>query len=125
MKLKALVIDDSKVMRMMVMKNLKQAKIANFSFIEAEDGEAAIEKFVSEKPDILFVDWNIPKKSGIEFVREVRAKDAKVPIVMVTSEKAMGKMIEAVDEAGANDYICKPFKTEDFTHKIGKIIDEM
>jgi two-component system chemotaxis response regulator CheY len=125
-KLKAMVVDDSKVMRLMVMKSLRQTNLADFEFEEAEDGAVALGKFKESPADIMFVDWNMPNMSGIELVHELR-KDSnhpKVPIVMVTSEKTMGKIEEAMDSAGANGYICKPFTVEQLQQKLGKIIDE-
>ena len=69
--LKALVVDDSKVMRLMVMKSLRQSKLAEFSFEEAADGAEALEKVKAGDFNIMFVDWNMPKMTGIELVREV------------------------------------------------------
>ncbi len=125
MKLKAMVIDDSRVMRTMVMKALKQTMLADFEFIEAEDGKDALQKFSPRSIDILFVDWNMPNMSGIDFVREVKSmKDTeRVPIVMVTSEKTMGKIETALDEAGADSYICKPFTVEDLQRKLSRVIE--
>jgi two-component system chemotaxis response regulator CheY len=125
LQLKALVIDDSRVMRNMVMQNLNKAKLAEFEFVEAEDGAVGLTKFNPEEIDIVFVDWNMPNMTGIEFVRKVRALGGteNIPIVMVTSEKSMGKIEEALDSAGANAYICKPFTPDDMTIKLKKLID--
>ncbi|MBI5878014.1 MAG: response regulator [Chloroflexi bacterium] len=127
MKLKALVVDDSRVMRTMVMRMLGEAKLAEFEFIEAEDGVDALHKFSPESVDIAFVDWNMPNMSGIDFVRKVRAnRNARhVPIVMVTSERTMGKMEDALDRAGASAYICKPFTAAELQAKLSKIITSM
>jgi len=64
---------------------------------------------------LAFVDWNMPDMTGIDFVRQVRARgdSAHVPLVMVTSEKAMSKVEEALDGAGASAYVCKPFTVDD------------
>ncbi len=127
MKLNAFVIDDSKVMRRMVMNNLKQAELAEFSFIEAENGEDALEKLERNKPDIFFVDWNMPKMSGIDLIQKLRTlQDYKEhPIIMVTSEKGMDKVMQAIDEAEADEYICKPFTKEDFQRKVGPLLDKV
>lgn len=127
MKLKALVVDDSRVMRNMVMQTLRHTKLAEFEFVEAEDGEDAFNKFGQNKIDIVFCDWNMPKVTGIEFVKKVRAtsKNDEVPIVMVTSEKSMGKIMEATDNAGADAYICKPFTADQLTQKLTKIIEDL
>lgn len=123
---KALIADDSKVMRMMVMNNLREAELASFEFVQAEDGQEAFEKYEEEEDiDILFLDWNMPKMTGIEIVRKVRELDEDIPIVMVTSEKAMGKMMEAIDEAGADAYVCKPFTPGEFERKVGDLIERI
>ncbi len=124
---KALVIDDSRVMRMMVMKSLQDSRLAEFEFGEAENGEDALAKLGEEPYDVLFVDWNMPKMSGIEFVRATRSSSDYdgVPIIMVTSEKTMGKVEEALDQAGANAYICKPFTTEELQKKLGGIFEDL
>lgn len=124
MKLTALVIDDSRVMRKMVMTSLERANLAEFEFIEAEDGADALNKFDPKTTDIAFVDWNMPKMSGIDFVRKVRSmKNTRhIPLVMVTSEKAMGKVEDALDDAGANSYICKPFTELDMQRKLSNLI---
>jgi two-component system chemotaxis response regulator CheY len=127
MKLKALVIDDSRVMRNMVMQNLNKTRLAEFEFVEAEDGEDALSKFDADSIDIAFVDWNMPKMTGIDFVRQVRAlgNTDHIAMVMVTSEKTMGKIEEALDEAGANAYICKPFTVEDLVRKLQPLFEEI
>ena len=102
MLLRALVIDDSRVMRKLVMKSLNETELAHFQFIEAEDGVDALAKFDPETVDIVFADINMPKMDGIEFVHKVRAhnKGAHVPIIMITSEKTMDKVEAALDSAG-------------------------
>ena len=125
--LKALVVDDSGVMRKMVMKALTDAKLVSFEFVEAVDGRDALSKFDPKAIDIAFVDWNMPNMTGIEVVREVRTLYGggvgSVPMVMVTSEKTMGKIQEALDEAGADAFICKPFTVEELQIKLKKTIE--
>lgn len=125
--LKALVVDDSGVMRKMVMKGLTESKLADFEFVEATDGQDALTKFDPKEIDIGFVDWNMPNMTGIEFVREVRSLYGGgmtgCPLVMVTSEKTMGKIQEALDEAGADAFICKPFTVEELQSKLKKVVE--
>ena len=123
----ALVVDDSKVMRLMVMKTIRQAKVAKFTFDEAEDGEDAFTKFESGNYEILFVDINMPKMNGIELVQKIRESEnenANVPIIMVTSEKTQSKIDEALEQAGANGYICKPFSAQQLEEKLGEFIED-
>lgn len=127
MKLRALVIDDSRVMRNMVMESLRRTALAEFEFSEAEDGSDALTKFNPKTTDIVFADWNMPNMSGIEFVRKVRSmgKTEHVPIVMVTSEKTVSKIEEALDAAGANAYITKPFTVDYMQKKLSPLIEGM
>ena len=127
MKLRALVVDDSRVMRSMVMKEVSASGLAEFEFTEAEDGADALKKFHPNKIDIAFVDWNMPNMSGIEFVRRVRAmgKTEHIPLVMVTSEKTMGKIEEALDEAGANAFVSKPFTSEMLDRKLSPLVKDI
>jgi two-component system chemotaxis response regulator CheY len=127
LKLRALVIDDSRVMRAVVMKNLQAARLAHFTFVEAEDGADALARFDPAEIDICFVDWNMPTLSGVEFVRKARARGDTdlVPMVMVTSEKTVAKIEEALTEAGADAYICKPFTPDDLKGKLQRVIDRL
>jgi two-component system chemotaxis response regulator CheY len=125
--LKALVIDDSRVMRNMVMQNLQKAHLAEFEFEEAGDGAEGLAKFKPEEHDICFVDWNMPNMTGVDFVRQARTvpNSENTIMVMVTSEKSMGKIEEALSGAGANAYICKPFTPQDMEVKLKKLIDDL
>lgn len=115
-KIKALVVDDSKIMRSAVKRALDQLMIADFEYVEAMDGEDALAKF-NDEIEILFVDWNMPNMTGVEFAKAVRDKgNDKIPIIMVTAEKSMGKVDKALNEGGANEYVTKPF-TADKMHK--------
>jgi two-component system chemotaxis response regulator CheY len=124
MKLRALVIDDSRVMRHMVMGAVARTRLAEFEFTEAEDGADGLAKFDPRTIDIIFADWHMPKMSGIEFVRKVRTSPQadRVPIIMVTSERTMGKMEEALDRAGADAYVCKPFTVDELAQKLSKVL---
>lgn len=129
MNLKALIVDDSRVMRRMVMDSLSKTKIANFDFTEAKDGVDALERLKEITVDIAFVDWNMPNMTGIDFVREVRKQEKEtdnepIPLVMVTSEKTMGKIQEALDDAGADAFISKPFTVEEMERKLKKPIEK-
>jgi len=126
--LRALIIDDSGIMRKMVMKGLNDSQLATFEFVEAVDGKDALDKVMAGEFHIAFVDWNMPNMSGVEFVKEVRTlektkDDDAMPMVMVTSEKTMGKVQEALDEAGADSFISKPFTVEELKYKLKKHVD--
>ncbi len=123
-KIKALVVDDSKIMRSQVKRALDQSMIAEFEYEEAMDGEDALEKF-NDEIDMLFVDWNMPKMTGVEFSRAVRDQGYEdIPIIMVTAEKSMGKVDKALNEGGADEYITKPFTADKMTKAIAKFFDD-
>jgi two-component system chemotaxis response regulator CheY len=113
----------------MVMKSLTEAKLAEFDFLEAEDGQEALEKLNTNDIHIAFVDWNMPNMTGVDFVREARQKQRMneedfIPLIMVTSEKTMGKVQEALDKAGADAFISKPFTVEELQCKLRKHVDK-
>jgi two-component system chemotaxis response regulator CheY len=107
---KILVVDDSMMVRMQV----KRALGADFTVVEAVDGQDALEK-QGANPDAVLVicDVNMPKMSGMEYL-ENRCKDAamaKVPVVMLTTEGQQG-MIARAKELGAIAWLVKPFKPD-------------
>jgi two-component system chemotaxis response regulator CheY len=112
----------------MVMAGLTRVKLADFEFVEAEDGADALAKFNELKDiSIIFADWNMPNMSGIDFAKKIRSskKNNHIPIIMVTSEKTVGKMNDALSRGGANAYICKPFTDVELERKLEKIIAEI
>ncbi len=124
-KIKALVVDDSKIMRSAVKRALNQLMVAEFEYVEAMDGEDALDKFNNEEIQIMFVDWNMPKMTGVEFSKAVRdTGNTDIPIIMVTAEKSMGKVDKALNEGGANEYITKPFTADKMFKAISRYIDE-
>jgi two-component system chemotaxis response regulator CheY len=122
-----MVIDDSRVMRNMVMNALRQARLGQFDFVEAEDGADALAKFKLGGVDMCFVDWNMPNMTGVEFVKKARAGGVAyhIPMVMVTSEQSVAKIDEALNKCGADGYVCKPFTHEDMRVKLEKLVNKV
>jgi len=116
-----MVVDDSRIMRNIVIKTFEKLKIP-VNFLEASDGETALDNLENNKIDLVLLDWNIPYLSGIDFLKKVRSMDKyrNIPVVMVTSESSKLNIIEAV-KAGVTAYITKPFSEEDFIEKFSKI----
>lgn len=115
--MRAMVIDDSRAIRLILGKMLKEL---GFEVIDAENGAVAIDRLkASEKVDIALVDWNMPEMNGYEFVCAVRKEDAykDLPLMMVTTETEMSQVVKAL-EAGANEYVMKPFTKEMITEKL-------
>ena len=113
--MKALVVDDSRAMRALIGQVLKKL---GFEVIDAGNGREALSR-LAEKPDLALVDWHMPEMDGLAFVRAVRADpaNAALRIMMVTTETEMGQMATAL-EAGANEYIMKPFTRDVIEQKL-------
>lgn len=123
--MRILLIDDSATMR-----KIQRNVLSTMGYehvVEAEDGEDAIHQMKAHEfeIDLILCDWNMPKMSGIEFVRKVRGVDnlKDIPIIMVTTEAEREKVIEALS-AGARGYVVKPFTPDVLKQKIREIIDE-
>jgi two-component system chemotaxis response regulator CheY len=91
-------------------------------FVEADNGREALMQLEMYSIDLVLLDWNMPKLSGIDFLKQVRAMDKykDLPIIMVTSEAARFNVIEALKN-GATDYITKPINIDLFKEKITKL----
>ncbi len=113
----ALVVDDARVIRILLAHRLKEL---GYDVIEAANGKEALEK-LSQAPSvqIALIDWNMPVMGGIECLRAIRAdaRFASLPVVMVTNETEMDHIVAAL-EMGANDYIMKPFTPEVISEKL-------
>ena len=117
---KILVVDDFSTMRRIVKNILKQLGYENID--EAEDGNQALNKIKSGSYDFIVTDWNMPNLDGLELCKAVRADAATkdIPILFVTAEAQKENVITAV-QAGASNYIVKPFTAEILKGKIEKI----
>ena len=118
--MKLMIVDDSSTMRKIVLMALKSFQAET---VEAENGQEALEKLSSGKVDLFIVDVNMPVMNGIDLVKNLRAKPdySRTPILMLTTESDTA-MIEQGKAAGANEWIVKPFKNEEFVstlHKLG------
>ena len=109
--MKALVIDDSRVMRML----LKRITTGlGYEVGEAGNGREALDRIdAGDIPDVALIDWNMPVMTGLEFVSAVRARPElrHITLMMVTTESERSQIVRAL-AAGAHEYLIKPF-TED------------
>ncbi|MDX2052228.1 MAG: response regulator [Polyangiaceae bacterium] len=115
--MKAIVVDDSGTMRRILKRMLIEL---GFEVSEAEDGVAALEWFkLNGAIDLALLDWNMPEMSGYDLLRMVRSKHEfdSMRIMMVTTESEMEKMSQALD-AGADEYVMKPFTKDVITDKL-------
>lgn len=119
MSTKVLVADDSKTMRMLIKRSLGSVGLDDIT--EAADGDEAVEKFTSGEFDIVLTDWNMPGKTGLEVLKEIRKVNTDVPVIMVTTESEKSRVVEAI-QAGVTDYLAKPFTAETLKEKLEKHI---
>jgi two-component system, chemotaxis family, chemotaxis protein CheY len=109
--MKVLLVDDSKTMRMIVQRTLRQAGFTHFKFIEAANGVEGLAMVNAESPELILSDWNMPEMTGIEFLQNVRAQGIGTTFGFVTSERSGAIQAEALT-AGASFLITKPFTPE-------------
>ena len=119
--MKILVADDSRVMRQIVIRTLRQAGHGGHEVVEAENGRMALEMVHSEAPDLVLSDWNMPEMSGIDCLSALRASGSQVPFGFVTSEGSED-MRQRAAAAGAAFLIAKPFTPEAFDEALRTVI---
>ena len=115
---KALVVDDSRAVRMILARTLKEL---GFEVREAANGREALEVIETEKAAVSLVlaDWNMPEINALELLKRLRQKPelASLAVVMVTTETELDQMAAAL-EAGANEYVMKPFTKDILVEKL-------
>ena len=115
---KALVADDSRAVRMILVRTLKEL---GFEVREAGNGRGALEVIETEKTAVTLVlaDWNMPEINGLELLMLLRQKPelSSLVLVMVTTETELDQMVVAL-EAGANEYVMKPFTKDILIEKL-------
>ena len=116
--MRVLVADDSGIMRKIIIRSLNSVGVTDI--VEAADGQEAINAYNSEI-DLILTDWNMPNKSGLDVVNEIRGQGSTVPIIMVTTEAQKGQVIAAI-QAGVSDYLTKPFEADDLRAKLDKFV---
>ncbi len=116
-----LIIDDHRIMRSFIEKNLDTINQKKVKF--AVDGVDALEKIGQENFNLILADWNMPNMSGLELLNIIRTEERydNVAYVMVTAESDKSKIIDAM-AAGATSYLEKPFTEAEFQRTIEKVI---
>ena len=111
-----LVVDDSKVIRKVARHILETL---DFAVSEAADGQEALDHCMATPPDVILLDWNMPVMSGMDFLRALRDTDLpkRPKVVFCTTENGMA-YIRAAIEAGADEYVMKPFDRDTLESKL-------
>lgn len=109
MSLRVLVADKSKTMRKIILLALES--IGESSVVEASNGQEAIDRFESQEFDLVMTDWDMPGKTGLQFLKAIRRSGSEVPVVMLSTNLNRQRVLSAI-EAGASHYLIKPFTPE-------------
>lgn len=117
MKRKILIIEDEKELAQVLYDTFSQE---DFEVIKAFDGEIGVDKFYEEKPDLILLDINLPKKLGWEVCKEIR-KTSNIPIIMMTARDSDADEYTGLS-IGADDYITKPFNLKILLLKVKKLL---
>jgi two-component system, chemotaxis family, chemotaxis protein CheY len=114
-----LIVDDSSIIRKVARRILESLE---FRIIEAENGEQAFEVCQRELPDAILLDWNMPKMDGYDFLRALRGLPGgnRPKVVFCTTENDVAHIARAL-QAGANEYIMKPFDKDIVQEKFQEI----
>lgn len=115
-----LVVEDEAPIRGMIRRVLERA---DFSVAEAGDAQAARLAIAARRPDIVLLDWMLPRVSGLEFARELQRDEftAKLPIIMVTARTEEGDRVRGLD-LGADDYVTKPFSSAELVARVRAVL---
>jgi two-component system, chemotaxis family, chemotaxis protein CheY len=119
MGLRVLVVDDSTVMRRIIIRSLNAVGVTDIE--EAADGERAIQAFGESNFNLVLTDWNMPKTSGLDVVKAIRATGSEIPIIMVTTEAERNRVQDAI-AAGVTDYLAKPFEADKLRQKLARYV---
>jgi len=118
---RVLVADDSKAMRMIVIRTLRQSGVHIDEIHEAADGAEALAAMASFAPDLVLSDWNMPNMNGFEFLGALRESGDTTTFGFVTSESNPAMRDQAL-AAGASFLLSKPFDGERFAEVIGQLV---
>jgi two-component system, OmpR family, phosphate regulon response regulator PhoB len=115
-----LIVDDEASIREMIAVALE---MADYRVLEADNAQAAHAIVVDEKPDLLLLDWMMPGTSGIELARRLKREEttAELPIIMLTAKGEEDNKIQGL-EAGADDYITKPFSPRELVARLKAVL---
>lgn len=121
--IRALIVDDSSVMRKIIDRTLRQAGLELETVYEASTGSEALELLQSRQVHLILSDINMPSMDGLEFLNQLRSRNlaANTPIVMITTESSTEHVKTAI-LAGARGYIRKPFTVEQMKEHVVPLV---
>lgn len=119
--MKVLIVDDSRAMRLIVQRTLRQAGYDDLDIVEAASAIEGLEKVHEENPDLILSDWNMPEMSGIEMLEQLQNEGNPVKVGMVTS-RGSDEMRERAADAGALFLLTKPFTADTFKEVLDSVL---
>ena len=119
--MRILIVDDSKAMRLIVRRTLRQAGFPDESIEEATNGTEALKSIRTNSPDLVLSDWNMPEMTGIDLLTTLTKEGKKISFVFVTSESTP-EMRDRAKSAGALSLIGKPFDADTFRKVLAPIL---
>jgi len=119
--MKILVIDDSRAMRRVVARTIRQAGYEDAQIVEAENGAEALDMVRMAAPDLVLSDWDMPGMTGLELLKALRETGDTTPLGFVVSNATKG-MVAQARAAGAVFLLAKPFTAEDMAKVLGVLI---
>ncbi len=119
--MKILIVDDSKAMRMIVRRTLRQAGFDNAETAQASNGVEGLEAVRNSKPDLIISDWNMPEMDGLSFLKAVKQEAADIPFGFITTE-GTPEMITRAEEEGAMFFVTKPFTADTIKEKLAGVV---
>ena len=123
--IRALIVDDSGVMRKIVERSLRQAGLELSQVWEAGNGAEALTVLQSNTPDLILSDINMPVMDGLEFVKQIPGIESarNIPVIMITTEGSESRVVEALS-CGARGYIRKPFTAEQVKQHVLPLVSQ-
>jgi two-component system chemotaxis response regulator CheY len=116
-----LVVEDSRAMRMIIVRTLRQAGFGGHEVLEVDNGREALALVTTEQIDLILSDWNMPGMTGMDLLATLRSRGDATPFCFVTSEGS-DEVREQADAAGALGLIVKPFAVEAFLDLISPVV---
>ncbi len=120
---KVLIVDDSAVMRKIVLRALQQIGLPMDSVVEVGDGQEALTALEANPIDLVLSDINMPNMDGLQFIKAMNEKglSARIPVIMITTEGSESKVMEAI-QFGAKGYIKKPFSADQLQERVKSVL---
>jgi two-component system, chemotaxis family, chemotaxis protein CheY len=115
---KIMVVDDAQFMRVRISKLLIGH---GYEVVEAENGNQAVQVYQAAKPDAVLMDVTMPEKDGLEALTEIRGFDPRAKVIMLTALGQESMVVQAV-QAGARDYVVKPFDPDRIMTALQKVL---